>query len=261
MGKAQTIRIVTAFAVIGIAVPLTVIANSRAGVAGTDVGSLAAQAGSTVSGATGSSAGTAAGSSATSSGATTNTSASGSGSTTNYPADKMTVAASKLAQISPNADVVLLSGKMRTSNPADLTFSVTLECSILTAVANNAKDSQTAEGQVQVWIEVDGHNVGVEPAQPGQGDDGKVTFCNRTYTVTTNFMNESGDVLDQYIATKDANAFNWEAMNVGAQIHTIEVHATLTASSTDPTKDQAQAEVGNRTLVVNTTQTAQNQAQ
>jgi hypothetical protein len=50
----------------------------------------------------------------------------------------MTVAASKLAVFNDQADVVLLSGKMRTSNPADLTFSVTLECSILTAVANDA---------------------------------------------------------------------------------------------------------------------------
>jgi hypothetical protein len=256
MGKARTIRLATALTVIGVGVPLTVIANSR-GTQATDLAGSAVQAGSQLNGATGSSA-TSAG---TSAGTASSSSTPSASSTTHYPADKMTVAASKLAQISPQGDVVLLSGKMRTSNPADLTFSVTLECSILTAVANNAKDSQTAEGQVQVWIEVDGKNVGVEPAQPGQGDDGKVTFCNRTYTVTTNFTNESGDVLDQYIATKDANAFNWEAMNVGAQVHTIEVHATLTASSTDPTKDQAQAEVGNRTLVVNTTENAQNQAQ
>jgi len=257
MGKAQTIRIATALTVIGIGVPLTVIANSHGATAGTTpTGSISQLgSGSTLSGTS-----TKAGTTGTTSG-TTSGAASSSGTTTNYPADKMTVAASKIAQFSPNADVVLLSGKMRTSNPADLTFSVTLECSILTAVANNAKDSQTAQGKVDVWVEVDGQRVGVEPAQPGQSDDGTVTFCNRTYTVTTNFTNESGDVLDQYINTKDSNAFNWEAMNVGAAIHTIEVHATLTASSTDPTKDQAQAMVGNRTLVVNTTETAQNQAQ
>ena len=258
MGKAQTIRIATALTVIGVGVPLTVIANSHGATAGTTPSTNVAQigsAGSALSG-TSSSAGTSGSASGTSSGAASST-----GTTTNYPADKMAVAGSKVAVVAPNADVVLLSGKMRTSNPADLTFSVTLECSIVTALANGANDTQTAQGQVQVWIEVDGKNVGVVPAQPGAGDDGKVTFCNRTYTVTTSFPNDPNAMLDQYIATKDANAFNWAAMNVGAQIHTIEVHATLTASSTDPTKDQAEAMVGSRTLVVNTTQTAQNQAQ
>lgn len=260
MSKARTIRVATALTVIGIGVPLTVIANSRASEAGTTPTGTAAQLGSQTGALSGSSA-TSAGTSGTASSGTTANSASASGSTTNYPADKMTVAGSKVAVVAPNADVVLLSGKMRTSNPADLTFSVTLECSIVTALANGANDTQTAQGEVQVWVEVDGKNVGVVPAQPGASDDGKVTFCNRTYTVTTSFPNDPNAMLDQYIATKDANAFNWATMNVGAQIHTIEVHATLTASSTDPTKDQAEAMVGNRTMVVNTTQTAQNQAQ
>lgn len=257
MGKARTIRIATALTVIGVGVPLTVIANSRATQAGSTPTGTAAQLGSAAGALSGSS--TKASTSGTA--GTTSGSASSTGTTTNYPADKMTVAGSKLAVISPNADVVLLSGRMRTSNPADLTFAVTLECSIVTALANGANDTQTAQGQVQVWVEVDGKNVGVVPAQPGAGDDGRVTFCNRTYTVTTSFPNDPNAMLDQYISTKDANAFNWAAMNVGATVHTIEVHATLTASSTDPTKDQAEAMVGNRTLVVNTTETAQNQAQ
>ena len=253
MAKARTIRIATALTVIGIGVPLTVIANSRATLAGTPAGT-ATQLGSAAGALSGSSTGASAA-------GTTAGSASASGTTTNYPADKMTVAASKLAVIDPQADVVLLSGKMRTSNPADLTFSVTLECSILTALSNSANDTQTAQGEVDVWIEVDGHRVGVQPAQPGQSDDGSVTFCNRVYKVTTSFPNDPNAMLDQYISTKEANGFNWVAMNVGAMIHTIEVHATLTSSSTDPTKDMSKAEVGNRTLVVNTTQTAQNQAQ
>jgi len=257
MGKAQTIRIATALTVIGVGVPLTVIANSHGATAGTTPTTNVAQLG-----AAGALSGTStAGTSGTASSGTTAGSASATGTTTNYPADKMTVAASKLAVIDPQADVVLLSGKMRTSNPADLTFSVTLECSILTALSNSANDTQTAQGEVDVWIEVDGKRVGVQPAQPGQSDDGSVTFCNRVYTVTTSFPNDPNAMLDQYISTKDANAFNWVAMNVGSAIHTIEVHATLTSSSTDPTKDMSKAEVGNRTLVVNTTETAQNQAQ
>src|SRR5207245_73552 len=53
MGKAQTIRLATALTVIGIGVPLTVIANSRATSAGTNLSGAAAQVGTQAGSATG----------------------------------------------------------------------------------------------------------------------------------------------------------------------------------------------------------------
>ncbi len=275
MGKAQTIRLATALTIIGIGVPLTVIANSRASQAGTNLTGAAAQVGSTVNGVTGTTSG-AAGTGSTAAGtvsgvakaaaATSGTSGSASCAATgsNIPADKMTVGASAVQQFSPGDDVTLLCARMKTSNPADLTFSVTLECSIVTSVTTVGNDKQSAFGDVKVWIEVDGHAVSIAPAQPGAGsDNGQVTFCNRTYSSTTMGFppTDSQASIKTYQSTKDANAFNWVAMNVGNQVHEISVHATLTSGVDDPTKDMAQAVVGSRTVVVNETNTAQNAVQ
>ena len=256
MGWAQRLRTGGAAAIVAVGVPTLVIGNMSHGQAGNLTGATLGSPTSTLGGTT---AKAATNSTGTTSG-TTSSSATGAG--TNLPADKMTVAASKVDVIGPGADVTLLSAPMRTSNPADLTFSVTLECSILTSVTTVGNDTQSAMGDVKVWVEIDGQNVGVLPAQPGQSDDGKVTFCNRTFTATTsNFTADPNATIQDYIKTKDANAFNWVAMNVGAQIHTISIHATLTQTTTNSTKDMAEAVVGNRTVVVNVTQTAQNQAQ
>jgi hypothetical protein len=209
------------------------------------------------------------GTGATGSTATTTTTTTSAGTTSsggNLPADKVTVAASKIDEFSPNADITLLSAQMRTSNPADLTFSVSLECSIITSVTTMGNDSQSAFGEVKVWVEIDGRNVGVLPATQGQSDDGKVVFCNRTYSSTTNGFSEAGNSGNQdptittFENTKAANAFNWVALNVGNGIHTISIHATLSQQVTDSTKDMAKAVVGNRTVVVDTTETAQNMA-
>lgn len=258
MGKARTIRIATALTVIGVGVPLTVIANSHAATAGTTPSTSVAQVGSATGALSGTSAGTA--TSGTTSG-TTSGSASSSGTTTNLPADKMTVAASKLDIAGPNADVVLLSAQMRTSNPADLTFMVSAECSIVTSVTTMGNDSQQAFGQIRMWVTIDGQPVGVIPATQGQSDDGRVVFCNQTYSSTTSGYTVDNPTVNTYLQTKHADAFNWVAMNVGNGVHTVQLHAELTQQVTDPSKDSAQMVVGNRTIVVNTTETAQNQAQ
>lgn len=187
------------------------------------------------------------------------------GAGTNLPADKVTVAGSRIQVFSPNTDVTLLAAQMRTSNVADLTFAVSLECSIVTSVTTMGNDMQSAFGQIRVWVEIDGKDVGVVPATQGQSDDGHVVFCNRTYSSTTQGFSEAGSgnsnpTITTYMATKNADEFNWVAMNVGNGIHSISVHAELTTHVTDASKDMAKAVVGNRTVVVDTTQTAQNQA-
>lgn len=270
MSLIRRLRTVGSLAVVVVGVPMLMVGNASHGSAGlTDTGAALGSTTGTVTGtvsATGSGAVSSATGlvSGTNGSATSNTSDSAScasASTSNLPADKMTVGASKVQVFDPQADVTLLCAKMRTSNPADLTFAVTLECSIVTDVTTMGNDSQSAFGDIKVWVEVDGKNVGVLPAQPGQSDDGKVTFCNRVYTSTTsNFTFDNNATIDTYQSTKDANAFNWVAMNVGSQVHTISVHATLTTGVTSA-QDTAQAVVGSRTVTVNVTQTAQNAAQ
>jgi hypothetical protein len=257
MGKAQTIRLATALTVIGIGVPLTVIANSRATSAGTNLSGAAAQVGTQAGSATGSTATTKAGT-GTSSGATA-TSASGSGTTTNFPADKMTVGGSTIQVSDPNLDVVLLSAQMRTSSVADLAFSVSSECSIITQVTTTGNDTQSAFGQIRMWVTVDGNDVGVVPGTQGTSDDGHVVFCNQAYSSTTSgFTADPNATIKTYLETEHANAFNWVAMNVGNGIHTIQLHGELTQTHT--ANGSAQMVVGNRTLMVNVTTNAQNTA-
>jgi hypothetical protein len=257
MGKAQTIRLATALTVIGVGVPLTVIANSRATSAGTNLGGAAAQVGTQAGSATGTTK-AATGTAATGSG-TTATSASGSGTTTNYPADKMTVGGSTFAVSGPNTDVILLQAKMRTSNVADLAFSVTSECSIVTDVTTTGNDMQSAFGQVRMWVTVDGKDVGVVPGTQGTTDDGHVVFCNQAYSSTTKgFTADPNASIETYLETKHANAFNWVAMNVGSDVHTIELHGELTQTHT--ANGKAEMVVGSRTMVVNVTTNAQNTA-
>lgn len=270
MGLIRRLRTVGSLAVVVVGVPMLMVGNASHGSAGlTDTGAALGSTTGTVTGttATGSSAvsGATGALSGTNGSATSNTSSSASCSSTtptNLPADKMTVGASDIQVMDPQADVTLLCAQMRTSNPADLTFAVTLECSIVTSVTTTGNDSQSAFGDVKVWVEVDGKNVGVLPAQPGQSDNGQVTFCNRVYSSTTSGFppTDSQATINTFQSTKDANAFNWVAMNVGSQVHTISIHATLTSGTTS-SKDMAQAVVGARTVVVNVTQTAQNAVQ
>jgi len=177
----------------------------------------------------------------------------------NLPADKMTVTDSVADKAGPNADVTILSACMRTSNPADLVFFLTAECSIVTTVTTVGNDDQSAFGQIRMWVEVDGKPVGIIAAHQGTSDDGRVVFCNRTHSQTTSmFVADPQATIKEGLATEEANAFNWVAMNVGSGIHSVTVHAELTQKTTaDATANEV---IGARTLVVDTTQTAQDQA-
>lgn len=140
---------------------------------------------------------------------------------------------------------------------------MSLECSIFTRLitgpsSDGGTDTATASGHIRAWVEIDGKIVPVnstasplEPV-PAAGDDtDKVTFCNRTYSRTVTDAEDpldGQDIEDDFIATKDANAFNWLRLNMGAGKHTIVVKASLVqATSGDAT---AEAAIGNRSLIV-----------
>lgn len=198
------------------------------------------------------------------------------------PADKVVAAGSTIESFSPGPGVTLLTATLKTAKPTDLMLHVTAECSILTKLntagsdAAGASETDSATGNVQVWIEVQTGtttrivpiNASSTPPQDGStpqtGTVAKdsVTFCNRTYARTVSDQEDEQDGIDgerDYIRTKNANGFNWLLLNAGSGIHTIRVMANLTASpelGANCTEDTlagetcAKAFVGNRTLIV-----------
>lgn len=157
-------------------------------------------------------------------------------SATHQPADKTTVAASSIDEVGDNGTAEpVLREEMKVSSPSDLILQLTAECSILTYLqtgeepgsAGENEDTASSTGQIRMWITVDGRVVPVSamdsrPNEPGvQIDDGKIVFCNRTYTrhvedSETNPPDGDGiDTEEDYIRTRTANAFNWFALDTG----------------------------------------------
>ena len=182
---------------------------------------------------------------------------------THQPADKVVAAGSTIEVIGPNTETTILTSTLRTSKPTDLILAVSMECSIFTGLVtgpstDGGTDSATAAGHIRAWIEIDGQIVPVnsmsEPPQltpTGGSEDDKVTFCNRTYSRTvTDSENllDGQDIEDDYIATKNANAFNWLRLNLGSGVHEIVVKATLLQETAGDAT--AEAVIGNRSLIV-----------
>lgn len=172
---------------------------------------------------------------------------------THKPADKVVASGSKVVVTEPGTPTTILSGVLRSSTTSDLILSVTAECSIATDVKTVGNDDQSAEGTVEVWVEIDGERVGVEnislsTTSSEAQDDGEVVFCNRAYRRKTSLFDDEDATIETFEKTKAANGFNWVALNVGNGIHEVEVKARLTETATN--EATADAAVGNRTLVV-----------
>ena len=208
------------------------------------------------------------------------------------PADKVTVAGSTIAVVAPGHTQTIMSTTMHTSAPEDLVLQLTSECSIVTQVFTSGTAAATAAGEVDMQVFVDSSPVAIVslPGQNAQSpttpkDDGRVVFCDRvntqSFTDGDSTAATSKDELTEYQKTKQTNAFNWAAFNVGSGTHTISVAATFctytSASVTQPptcttgqaaatsctvpgnTDTCADAIIGNRTFIVNPTSLAQNQ--
>ena len=168
------------------------------------------------------------------------------------PADKASVTGSDVLVTAPGVVTPILTTHMRTSTTSDVTFGVTLECSIATSVKTVGDDDQEASGVVDVWVEVDDSRV----IPVADGDDGKVTFCNEAHRrVTTGFDPAENDAtIETFHTSKAANGFNWTGLNMGNGIHKIEVLAELTETATNP--NTADAAIGKRTLTISPTHMA-----
>lgn len=202
-------------------------------------------------------------------------------------ADKIGISASTHTYINlnqqPNATSseshLLASTTFSTSTTEDLIMTFSTECGIYTAVGGKNTNtttttlpvttSSTAQGEVVVWLQLDGHMLPVSANAGAAGPgNGPVSYCSRALNLST--ANLSPQQLIQIsINTLDANSFQWFALNVGNGSHTLNVYANLIANtvssgsgggsgacdpSVDPscayTTPAASAQVGQRTLEV-----------
>ena len=213
--------------------------------------------------------------------------------------------------------LVLAQGRGKFSNPQDLRISVTSECALWTNTATVGDDDAESKARVEIWITIDDKVVPVSLNEEGQPapnpnpvlgsvdpdnqapQQGRVVFCNRATRMKTEQIEgpftptpcggesqppcvgdsdtEDDILIRSYNRTRDANGFNWAAMDVGRVydspdngkgIVDIEVHARLASSlrDQDPSDNQngtstdeeinssdsplAAAAVGKRTLFV-----------
>ncbi len=191
------------------------------------------------------------------------------------PANKVAASGSTLEIIGANNKVALLTETVKINNPTDLIISATAECSIITQVKTQNGTAE-ALGRVKMWVEIDGKPVPVSAddvagALPGDPTHkpGQVVFCNRDHQQESKLNDMDDDQNDgyftrTYLDTREANGFNWMALNVGTNYpgtenntHEVVLWAEfLTATSTSgsttqvPNTAMAKAAVGNRTLVL-----------
>lgn len=208
---------------------------------------------------------------------------------TTTAANKIGIAASDVQIINqtqkPNdqqtMNVDLFSTTFKTSTTEDLIIQVNAECGLYTAVgakgnydlfnpsATPLNTSSTAMGQVQVWLELDGkalpttltspYRFGDPNADPPTTGNGPVVFCNRAFNLSTQNL-LAPQLITLFEKTRQANAYQWFATNVGNGTHTLKVKATLVASTESLGNDgsvtvtyvtpAASAIIGQRTMTV-----------
>lgn len=184
------------------------------------------------------------------------------------PANKAVAAGSHRVVVGANQTETILSATFKTSKPEDLLMTLSLECSIFTALTtNNDNPSSLAHAGLRAWLTLDGKVVPVEdistppqdPNASGNGDaaEDSATMCDREYQRTVTDGEDPTDGIDtesDYIKTKSAHAFSWVRLNAGSGMHTVEVVASFVQAVDGDA--QATAEIGNRTLVIEPTKLA-----
>lgn len=172
------------------------------------------------------------------------------------PANQMNVAASEseVAFVEPGDSAVVLEETLRVSNPTDLILSVTSECSILSELATQGNDRQSTNGQLKLHVTIDGEHVAVSDED---ADAGRVVFCDRTYQRETMQFDDEDARIEDFLGTRQANAFGWVALDAGELdldgdgLLTVELHAEYEESSTELA--DSYAAIGNRTLIIQPT--------
>ena len=153
------------------------------------------------------------------------------------------------------AETTLLTVEGKYSNPTDLMIQFTAESALFTKISSGGKEQtgDVAFAQVEVWVEVDGNEVLVAADDP----DGSVVFNNREFGIKTLNLPERS-LIELYLQTRSANAFNWVQLNAGELddgdgMLIIEVKGKVT---TNKPNTEAMAGIGKRVLIVEPTKMA-----
>lgn len=151
------------------------------------------------------------------------------------PSAKATAAINKLYAITMTAGntnwVTVHSQQIKTANAKDLFIDVALQCGIFTRTKSELKvggDSSTATGQVEVRVLVDGAE-----AEPGVVvyDRRVQTLNTELYTALSDSAGESIDnigYVELILDTLQAHAFNFVKADVVSGVHTVQVQAKVT---------------------------------
>jgi hypothetical protein len=151
-------------------------------------------------------------------------------------------------------DLLTVSGKY--SNPTDLMIQFTAESALFTKISSGGPEEKgdIASAQLEVWVEIDGTEVRITESN----SDGSVVFNNREFGIKTLNLPERS-LIELYLSTRSANAFNWVQLNAG-ELDTdgdgeliIVVYGKVT---TNKPNTEATAGVGKRVLIVEPTKMA-----
>lgn len=192
------------------------------------------------------------------------------------PANKVAAAGSETIISGPGEEVTILSERVRVSSGSDLILALTAECDILTELTtggNGQTDSAGAMGSIEAWIEIDGTRVKV--SSDDSTNPGEVVLCNRAHNKSikdaeSNTPMDGTDEETDETQTRQANAFNWLALDTGFlyddkvtvngnNILDIVVKARLTETVTNG-RAEVEALIGHRTLIVEPTNVSVHEA-
>ena len=159
------------------------------------------------------------------------------------PSTKTAVASADLDRAVVGEWKDVLSTQIRVSgDPKDLVIAVTAECALATNVKLHGKGESESQAKIMVRALVDDEEVVAKP--------GPVVFADRLMKVKGD-LNDSEAWFEIYMATRNANGFNFIATNVGQGEHNIRVQAKGFVEGVPPDPEELLALIGNRTLVVN----------
>lgn len=191
------------------------------------------------------------------------------------PANKVAAAGSTVEVAAPGTTIPVLQERVRVSSPFDLILQLSAECDIVTDLITGGSptpgstDSASAFGQVRMFIEIDGIRVPITTMDSGPpdpqtpGDTGEVVFCNRAHEKTITDREDPLDGTDETVEmtqTRQANAFNWLALDVGTNYdnpangnNIVDIVVFAEFTETESGRANAEALIGNRTLIAEPT--------
>lgn len=178
------------------------------------------------------------------------------------PANKLAAAGSETEVFAPGQTLPILEETIKVNTNHELILQLTAECDILTELTTGGPgenaNSAGAFGQVRTWITLDGTVVPV--SSDDETETGKIVLCNRAHNKTITDTEDAPDGTDteeDMTRTRQANGFNWLALNVGRTFddpangnNVIDVVVYAEFTETTVNRGVAEARVGHRTLIV-----------